>query len=205
MSWELVNGIAALIAIGGGAYAAIRWLGNRQPRSVREMTVPKKLKEELTEAAEKWAEDRYGMLYCMAFRVIRFFLGAEWADRKIKLQEKPDPFMFNEFDEDSENRFTHMSRVTHLAHSLFCLQNSTNFDAMLMRFAKRSTRPCFYESEIASTFVEAGYKVEIVIETGGLSPKRSRYRATASSSSLDITSPPGFRVSVAASCDPGCS
>lgn len=166
MDWELVGGIAALLAICGGVYGVVRWLGNRQPRSVREMTVPKKLKEELTEAAEKWAEDREGMLFAMAFKVIRFFLGAEWAERKIKLQEKPDPFMFNEFDEESENRFTHMSRVVELAHFLYCLHTSTNFDAMLKRFTERPTKPCFYESEIASRFVEADYEVEIVVETG---------------------------------------
>ncbi len=74
--------------------------------------------------------------------------------------------MFNEFDEDSENRFTHLTRVTHLAHALFCLQNCTNFDAMLKRFLERSTRSCFYKSDIASTFMEADYEVEIVVETG---------------------------------------
>lgn len=130
------------------------------------MIVPTKLTEELTEAAEKWGGDPHSMYYGMAVRVIRFYLGDEWVERKIILQEQPDPFMLNEFDERSENRFIHMTRVALLGDFLFRLRSSRNFEVLLKRLTDRPTKPCFYELEIANIFHEKGFSIEIVKETG---------------------------------------
>jgi len=74
--------------------------------------------------------------------------------------------MLNEFDEESDNRFTHMNRVVDLGNSLFELRNCINFNVLCERFRSRDTKPCFTEAQIAGSFANHGFKVEIVKETG---------------------------------------
>jgi hypothetical protein len=130
------------------------------------MDVPEQLANELIEAGESHADDLPGLHYRMAFCIIRFYLGEDWADQKVRLQHEFDPFMLNEFDEESDNRFTHQNRVEGLGDALFRLRNCSNFDVLCGRFRSRETKPCFTETQIANLVANSGFQVEIVEETG---------------------------------------
>lgn len=130
------------------------------------MCVPEQLADELIEAGERLEDDLLGLHYRMAFCIIRFYLGEPWATQKVRLQHEFDPFMLNEFDEGSDNRFTHQNRVTQLGDALFRLRNCTNFDVLCERFRSRDTKPCFTEAQIADSFANNGFQIEIVQETG---------------------------------------
>ncbi len=130
------------------------------------MCVPERLANELVEAGVRLGDDLPALYYRMAFCIIRFYLGEPWATRKVRLQHEFDPFMLNEFDEGSDNRFTHQNRVVELGNALFELRNCLNFDVLCERFRSRDTKPCFTEAQIAGSFANDGFQVEIVQETG---------------------------------------
>ena len=130
------------------------------------MCIPERLAGELVEAGGRLGDNLPLLYYRMAFCVIRFYLGEQWATQKVRLQDKFDPFMLNEFDEGSEDRFVHCDRVVKLGDALFSLRNCQNFDVLCERFRSRDTKPCFTEAQIAGSFANDGFQVEIVQETG---------------------------------------
>lgn len=130
------------------------------------MCVPERLANELVEAGDRLVDDLPGLYYRMAFCIIRFYLGEPWVTQKVRLQHEFDPFMLNEFDEESDNRFTHLDRVVDLGKALFDLRNCQNFDVLCERFRRRDTKPCFTEAQIAGIFANDGFQVEMVQEIG---------------------------------------
>lgn len=129
-------------------------------------SVPDQLSDELLDAANRWSNDLHGLAYAAAFKIIRFHLGADWAIANVRLTAEPNQFMLNELDEASNNRFTHMTRVTRLADALFVLSGSDGFQELVRRFQSRDTRPCYYEAQIAAEFVRRGFTVVIRPERG---------------------------------------
>lgn len=125
-----------------------------------------RLANDLFAAGNQYSNDLLSMFHRMAFCVIRHYLGAEWAAQKIHVRTDFDPFMLNELNELSENRFTHMKRVQTLADKLFLLRNCKGFDVLCDRFRKRATKSCYEEALIASFFFHDGFEVEIIKESG---------------------------------------
>lgn len=138
------------------------------------MTLPEKLAPDLARALheayekhEKHGTDDATRNYLAAYQVIKYFLGQQWAESKIKAGPNPDAYMLNRLDNGSDKRFRHMNRVVRLADSLFRLQTAKGFDILVDRFTSgRTTRSSLLEAEIASWFSEECYKVSIIKETG---------------------------------------
>ncbi len=130
------------------------------------LVVPPELRVQLLDAKRTHSDDLHALVHAMAFRIVRFYLGEIGADANIRLQAEPNAFMLNEFDEQSDNRFVHMSRVMQLADALFRLSGCRGFDTLVARFRERDAKPCFYEANIANDFINGEFDIEIRKETG---------------------------------------
>lgn len=128
--------------------------------------VPEPLREKLCEAFHRWREDPEGCCYALAVRVVRFYLGDDWVSAHISLAQCSDPFMLNELDEGSENRWIHQHRVITLGDALFTLRGAANAGTLYERFVNRETRSCFLEALVAESFADERFAVEVVRESG---------------------------------------
>ena len=100
--------------------------------------------------------------YAAATVILRHYLGESFIAECVCLSETPDPFMLNEFDESSDNRFVHMQRVCALADYLFILRDITGFDILLDRIVtRRPLRAPYFEARTASYFRTAGYALTV--------------------------------------------
>lgn len=122
------------------------------------------LDQELKAFISGCGSDRLGQSYGAAFLILRYYLGAAWAEKYLKLRHDHDPFMLNEFDEASENRYTHMHRVLALGDAVYGLQIADGFSNILDRLARRSIRPCYFETTTAADFLDDGFAVSVVPE-----------------------------------------
>lgn len=107
-----------------------------------------------------------GKSYTAAARIIRFYLGDAWIEQRVSLRDPHDPFMLNEFDEESENRVTHRKRVADLGDAIFGLRNVEGFGAMVARLRQPVTRPRFFEAITAADLVDDGFVVRVTEEVG---------------------------------------
>jgi len=60
--------------------------------------------------------------YAAAVVILGHFLGDDFIARRVRLSKTPDPFMLNDLDEYSDNRFVHVQRVCALADYLYELR-----------------------------------------------------------------------------------
>lgn len=130
------------------------------------MDVPEKLAKELIRVGDKYADDLVGQRIAMAYPIIFYYLENPWYVERACLHKKPDPFMLNELNEESENRWVYQDRLVSLADALFQLRDCQNFDVLCERFQDRETKPCFTEATVAKSFSKDGFEVEIVRESG---------------------------------------
>lgn len=144
-----------------------------------------RLASELIEVAERHQKDSVALIYALAYRVIRFFLGAEWAERRVRLHATPDAWMLNGLDETTELRFVHIDRVVTLADALFRLSGCSGFEALLERFSRPDTKPSCIEADVASLFAEEQFEVEIIRERG-IRGQDFDFRATKDAISVSV-------------------
>lgn len=132
------------------------------------MTVPEPLATILIRAGDRYRDDIVALNYRMAVCILRYYLGEEWDDQKIRSQDEFDPFMLNGRVREGDTGWTNQLRVIRLGDSLFQLRNCQNFNLLCERFKIRvtDTKACFTEAQIASAFSSEGLQVEIVQESG---------------------------------------
>jgi hypothetical protein len=104
--------------------------------------------------------------YAAAVVILRYFLGENFIARRVRLSETPDPFLLNEFDEQSDNRFIHVQRVCALADYLYTLKEVEGFDVLLERLSTRETRGSYFEARILHYFQQDNFEVAIKHESG---------------------------------------
>jgi hypothetical protein len=146
--------------------------------------VPESLAKELIRVGAKHAGTPGRQRMAMAYPIISYYLGNPWYAERACLHKKPDPFMVNEIDEESENRWVYQDRLVGLADALFQLRDCQNFDVLCERFQGRETKPCFTEAIVAKSLSKDGFEVEIVRESGA---KGKDFDLLARKGSLEIS------------------
>ncbi len=163
-SW-VAYGCTIIGGVTGFAYAII-WFSNYKSYKDRIMGVPARLANELIKSGDTYAGDLLGQRLRLAYVVIHYYLGEQWFNDKVCLQDSFDPFMLNEHDEKGENRWMFQYRVEGLADALFELRNCKNFDVLCDRFRNGDAKSCHAEAKTASVFAKDGFEVEVVRLTG---------------------------------------
>ena len=132
------------------------------------MHVPGPLAKQIFDAAVEYSGNVLRTNMKMAYCIIGHYLGRVWYEQKAILRNDPDPFMLNEKNQDSINRYTYQHRIITLADALFALRGAENFDALCERFKTRlsQVRSCFTEASVAKIFSDAGFEISIVVESG---------------------------------------
>lgn len=127
-------------------------------------SLPSALVCALDRVFDEW-KDVISCAYVMAYELIKFYLGDDWASENVKSQEQYNMFMLNNIDEVNNDGFTHMHRVVELGDILFSLRKVKNFDLWCKKLRQIPTYSFFLEASIARNFISSGFTVTIVKES----------------------------------------
>jgi hypothetical protein len=106
------------------------------------------------------------MYYQMAYRVLWYYVGQDWAHANVSLKDKENSFTLNSLGNGDEERGLHYMRIIDLADVVFQLRSCKGFDIFLKRLTARDTQVAYEEGEAAALFDRSGYSVEFFAEAG---------------------------------------
>jgi hypothetical protein len=121
--------------------------------------IDEKLKETINQFHDK---DYVFLWYALSSEIILNALGIEWWMKYCHLESG----IFVKINESEDKRYNGQNKIIFFGHLLYSLKGCDGFEIFVESLKLRDFDSCYWEMSVAERFLESGFKIKFIKETG---------------------------------------